>query len=126
MGQRAEALQSIQEAVRIRRELVGKNREAFLADLALSQGAWGGVLLASEQPAEAAEKFAEGMRLITPLANELPQVANELPQAHFQLALKLTRDYSNAARAAGIEPQPEYTWPLDVVEKLKQQTDDKE
>jgi hypothetical protein len=117
MGQRAEALRSVQEAVQIRRELVGKNQEAFLPDLALSQGVWGRALLASEQATEAAEKFAEGMRLITPLAKELPQ-------AHFQLALNLAWDYSNAAQAAAIEPRPEYTWPLDVAEKLEQQAPD--
>jgi hypothetical protein len=36
MGQRAEALQSIEEAVRVYRELVEKNREAFLPDLAMA------------------------------------------------------------------------------------------
>ncbi|HYL76314.1 MAG TPA: tetratricopeptide repeat protein, partial [Bryobacteraceae bacterium] len=111
MGQRAEALQSIQEAVEIRRELVGKNREAFLPDFALSHGAWGNVLLASEKPADAAEKFAEGVKLITPLALQLPQ-------AHFELALKLARSYQRAALTAELELDPGCTWPLDMMSKL--------
>jgi tetratricopeptide (TPR) repeat protein len=119
MGQRAEALQSIQEAVENYRELVGKNREAFLPDLALSHGAWGMALLSAEQPAEAAEKFAEGVRLITPFALKLPQ-------AHFRLALQLAQYYSNAAQAAGIEEQPECVWPLEMLERLNQSPDDKE
>jgi hypothetical protein len=41
MGERAEALRSIAEAVQIRRELEKANPDAFLPDLALSQGAWG-------------------------------------------------------------------------------------
>jgi hypothetical protein len=119
MGQRAEALQSIQEAVKIRRELVGKNREAFLPDLALAHGTWGSVLLGAEKPAEAAEKFAEGVRLITPLALELPQ-------AHFPLALNLARDHRNAAAAAGTEPDPDCTWPLDLLERASPPPGDEE
>ncbi|MBZ5729269.1 MAG: tetratricopeptide repeat protein [Acidobacteriia bacterium] len=113
MGQRGEALQSIQEAVENCRELVGKNREAFLPGLALSHGAWGNVLLGAEKPLEAAEKFAEGVRLITPLASKLPQ-------AYFQLAQKLARQYRNAASAAGIEPDPGCTWPLDALGRASQ------
>src|SRR5260370_42096592 len=99
MGQRAEALQSIQEAVKIRRELVGKNREAFLPDLALSHGAWGSVLLGAEKPAEAAEKFAEGGRLITPLALRLHE-------AHFPLPLQRARAHRTAPTPASPEPGP--------------------
>jgi hypothetical protein len=109
MGQRAEARLSIQEAVEIYRELVGKNREAFLPDLALIHGAWGRVMLADEKPAEAAKIFGEGVRLITPLAQQLPE-------AYFKLALKLAKDYRQAAVAAGEDLDPDYTWPLDVPE----------
>ncbi|SPF54555.1 hypothetical protein SBA4_6470003 [Candidatus Sulfopaludibacter sp. SbA4] len=119
MGQRAEALQSIQEAVKIRRELVGKNREAFLPDLALSHGAWGNVLLRCENPMEAAEKFAEGIRLITPLARKLPQ-------AHFRLALMLSQRYREAAAAAGMAPDPECTWPLEAMERGNPEAGDEE
>ena len=109
MGQRAEALQSIQEAVKIRRELVGKNREAFLPNLAVSLGAYGQVLLALEKPTEAAGIFAEGVRLISPLARKLPQ-------AHFRLATALAKAYLGATSAAGMEPDPECTWPLDLTD----------
>ena len=119
MGQRAEALQSIQEAVKIRRELVGKNREAFLPDLAMSHGTWGYVLLGAEGPAEAAQKFAEGVRLITPLALKLPQ-------AYFPLALNLARSYRNAVGAAGTEPDPDCTWPLDAMVHRPQPPGDEE
>ena len=65
------------------------------------------------------EKFAEGVKLITPLALSLPQ-------AHFELAWKLARDYRDAALAAGMEPDPECTWPLEVMERLKQQPEEDE
>jgi tetratricopeptide (TPR) repeat protein len=114
MGQRAEALESIQEAVKHYRELAGKNREAFLPDLAQGLGTWGSVMLAAESPTAAAEKFAEGVRLITPLAQELPQ-------AHFRLALQLAQHYRRAAEAAGIDPDSECLWPLEVMRLLVEQ-----
>jgi hypothetical protein len=100
MGQRGAALASIEEAVGHYRQLVESNRDAFLPDLAMSHGAWGATLLAAEDASGAAEKFAEGVRLITPLALELPQ-------AHFELAVRLARAYAQACEVAGIEPDEE-------------------
>jgi hypothetical protein len=110
-GNPAVALEAIQEAVENYRELVGKNREAFLPNLAFSFSMWGRLLLALEKPTEAAEKFAEGVKLITPLALELPETL-------FGLALNLAQHYRDAASAAGMEPDPECLWPVDVMERF--------
>jgi tetratricopeptide (TPR) repeat protein len=115
MGQRAEALASIEEAVQIRRELAGKNREAFLPDLARSLAVRGNILFQAGNTQAATEQLAEAVRLSTPFAQELPT-------AYFPLALTIARLYRDAALAAGLEPDTEYTWPLDVVDRMQKQT----
>jgi hypothetical protein len=105
MGQRPQALASIEEAVKYYRELAAANPEAFLPNLARSHYAWGAVLLAAEAPGDGAAKFAEGIRLITPLARNLPE-------AHLSLALALAREYARACELAGIAPDPDLTWPV--------------
>jgi len=114
MGKRAEALASIEEAVKHYRELVAANREAFLPDLALSNGTWGKVLLAAGDSRGAVAKFAEGIRLITPFAHDLPQ-------AHFPLALRLSRAYVQACETAGVAPEADLNWPLEIAKRLEQE-----
>ena len=96
--QAEEALETAQEAVRLRRELAERNRDAFLPDLATSCGALGSVRLGMQQYKEAAQAFAEGIRMLVPFIEEHPLVP------HIQLAFKLCRDYIEAAKQAGIEP----------------------
>ena len=97
MGQRAEALASIEQAVTIYRDLARSQPDAFLPDLATSHGAWGNILKTSGAPTEAIEKFAEGLRLITPLAQKLRE-------AHLPLAQTLANAYREACQSAAMEP----------------------
>ena len=95
MGQRADALRSIGEAVAIRRKLADANPDAFLPSLAISFGAWGRVLR-EDEPQLAAEKFGEGLQIIAPFVTALPQ-------AHLRVAAMLAQDYRGACEAAGID-----------------------
>jgi len=45
-------------------------------------------------------------------------LAQKLPQAHFGLALNLAQDHLQAAEAAAQEPDPECTWPIEMLERL--------
>jgi tetratricopeptide (TPR) repeat protein len=114
MGQRAEALASIEEAVRHYCELAAAHPEAFLPYLATSHGAWGQILQDAGDAAAASEKFAEGVRMMTPLAQQLPQ-------AHFELTLRLASAYEKACEEADLLPDPEITWPLEVMRQLQEE-----
>jgi hypothetical protein len=46
--------------------------------------------------------------------------AIQIPEAHFRLAVALARDYRDTADAAGRTLDPEFTWPLDVLEQMNQ------
>jgi tetratricopeptide (TPR) repeat protein len=113
MGQRAEALCSIAEAVAIRRKLAETNPDAFLPDLAMSCGVWGQILI-ELAPAEAAEKFSEGIRIIAPFVNGLPQ-------AFLPRGLQLAGAYVGACEAAGIEPDPEIASRIEVFLRLERE-----
>ncbi len=77
MGQRAEALASIAEAVRIRRELAEANPDAFLPDLAVAEQS---SHMQSEmgQRAEALASIAEAVRIRRALAEANPMLSARL------------------------------------------------
>jgi len=101
VGKRAEALASIEEAVEHYRELVRGNRDAFLPNLVTSYSTWGLIL----DGQEGIEKFAEGLQLITPFAQKLPQ-------AHLPLAVNLRQTYIQACQKAGVEPDAALLQPI--------------
>ncbi len=117
MGQREAALQSIEEAVKIRRELAARNREMFLPNLATGLQTFGRVLVAAGNPIAAAAKFAEGLRLITPFALQLPH-------AHISRAVGLAQDYLSAAQSANLTPEPETLRCLTQIAHLLEQLRD--
>ncbi|HEY1756683.1 MAG TPA: tetratricopeptide repeat protein [Bryobacteraceae bacterium] len=108
MGQRESALASIQESVQIRRQLAAAQPNAFLPDLVKSLWTWGLVL----KNEEGIEKFAEGIRLITPFAQKLPQ-------AYLPLAQAVAQAYIEACEAAGVEPDDALLGP--IAELIEQQ-----
>jgi tetratricopeptide (TPR) repeat protein len=100
LGRREEALEAAREAADIRRTLAEKNPQAFLPNLARSLGVYGNVLLGMERYGEAARAFSEGLLLLAPFFQELPQAFGDLAGA-------LKRRYLEACRKAGEEPDGE-------------------
>jgi len=97
LGQRKEALETAQEAVDIYRKLADANAQAFLPDLATSLGSCGRALLALGEHARAARVFREGLEHLMPFYQILPQ-------SFSRLAGNLLKDYLEACRQAGEEP----------------------
>jgi tetratricopeptide (TPR) repeat protein len=73
LGRREDALAASAEAMEIYRELVAKNRDAFLPDLALSLCAKGSVLMDDERPEHAATFFQEGVNLYLSVVDQAPE-----------------------------------------------------
>ncbi len=118
LGRREEALSTAQEAVRIRRKLSKANPDAFLPNLAMSCGSLGAVLTASGEYMKAADTFAEGIQAITiPLRS--------IPQAFSRVAAALCRDYLEAIKKAGQEPNMELLKPVIEIFQLLQNNSDK-
>ncbi|MER3400599.1 MAG: hypothetical protein C4313_05625, partial [Thermoflexus sp.] len=65
--------------------------------LARSLGTMGTVLRGMERHGEAADAFAEGVRVLTPFFRRLPEAFGEL-------MIDLRNNYLEACRAAGREP----------------------
>ena len=97
LGQRKEALETAQEAVDIYRKLADANAQAFLPNLATSLGSCGRALLALGEHARAARVFREGLEHLMPFYQILPQ-------SFSRLAGNLLKDYLEACRQAGEEP----------------------
>ena len=77
----------------------------------MSLGALGSVLSGLERQEEAAERFAEGLRLMAPLFAKLPQ-------AFAGLTVQLAQVYFSACQQAEIEPDAELLGP--ILEKLQE------
>jgi tetratricopeptide (TPR) repeat protein len=97
LGRREEALAAAQEAADIYRKLADKNPQAFLPDLARSLGVYGNTLQGLERYGEAAGAFHEGLVHLAPFFQKHPQ-------AFAGLAGALQKDYLEACRKAGLEP----------------------
>ena len=97
LGRREEALAATEEAVKLYRQLAAARPQAFTPDLATSLGALGTALQGVKRYEEAADAFGEGVRLLTPFFQQVPQ-------AFSQLILSLSRYYLQACEAAGCEP----------------------
>ena len=108
LGRREEALAAADEAVRIRRQLAAARPDAFLPDLAMSLGARGNVLLGMERHADAAASFREGIEALRPLFQRVPAAFASLMRA-------LCRDYVEASKAAGQQPDLELLQPVVAV-----------
>ncbi len=97
VGKREEALGTAEEAVKNYRELAGRNRDAFLPDLAMSLGALSQVHVARQEHDRAHDCLKEGLELIVPLY-EL------LPAAFVSLTLQLANDYRAACEQTSQAP----------------------
>jgi len=104
MGQRAEALASIQEAVRIYGELAQSNPAAFLPNLATSIGVLGDRLAESERLPEARDAAAESLRFLAPFFTRYPGV-------HDGLAKATCNDYLTRSQRLGLEPEADILAP---------------
>jgi tetratricopeptide (TPR) repeat protein len=98
------ALEAIDEAVEVWRELYDAGKEIATPGLTLALGLRGDVLRGLVRTEEAAESFAEGLRVITPLFVEKPQV-------YVTLASALFRDYITCAEESGLEIDEEMIQP---------------
>ena len=83
-GQAPAALESIREAVAIRRHLAQRLPDRFLSDLAQSLGTLGTVLRALNRLPDAQAAFREGIDLIEPFARQF----REGPAARLLTALE--------------------------------------
>jgi hypothetical protein len=104
MGQRAEALASIAEAVRIRRALAEANPDAFLHDLATSLSVLGDCLDGMERLAEGRDAAAESLRVLAPSFSRYPGVFDGLAGA-------TCGDYVDRSQRLGMEPDFEILKP---------------
>jgi len=104
MGQRSEALASIEEAVRIRRALAEANPDAFLPDLAMSLSVLGDCLEGMERHTEARDAAAKSLRALAPFFTRLPGVFDGLAKA-------TVRDYILRSQRLGLEPDLELLSP---------------
>jgi hypothetical protein len=100
MGQRAEALASIAEAVRIRRSLAESHPDAFLPDLALSLSVRGHCLESLGRLSEARDSARESLAILASFYARLPGVFDNLAKATL-------RDYVLRTEELGDEPDPE-------------------
>ncbi len=100
LGRREDALAVAKEAADIYRKLAEKNSQAFRPDQARSLGTYGYALLGLERYEEAVRAFSEGLELLAPFFQKLPQAFGGLAGA-------LMRDYLQACRKAGREPDGE-------------------
>jgi|Deesub1362A_J573_1020465.scaffolds.fasta_scaffold07112_2 tetratricopeptide (TPR) repeat protein len=110
LGRHKEALEATREAVDLYRELVKKNPDRFLPDLARSLGAHGYALLGAGRAPEAAEAFREGLGALIPHARRLPRAFG--PLLDF-----LLQSYRRACEAAGRAPDDELVWEAEKVLK---------
>ncbi|MBI4027858.1 MAG: tetratricopeptide repeat protein [Verrucomicrobia bacterium] len=114
LGQREEALEKAQEALRIYEQLAKAHPDAFLPGLAMSCGSRGAVLRDLERHAEAAASFAQGIRGLEPLFRRSPA-------AFVGLIESLCRNYLKAMEKAAQHPDMALLAPVQqVVDKLKQ------
>jgi len=113
LDRRAEALAAAERAVSIYEGLAAANPAAYEPALASSYGAKGSIFRAAQQYKEAAGSFLEGLRHLT-------SHFRQYPQAFLSLALDLDRDYLNACKAAGLDPDQEALRPIvETLEALK-------
>jgi tetratricopeptide (TPR) repeat protein len=98
MGQRESALESIEEAVAIERELVEDNRHAFLPDLARSLSVLGDRLAEFGRIEEAREAAAAALRLLAALFLRYPEAFGGLAQT-------IARDYVLRSDELKLEPE---------------------
>ena len=103
------ALEAIEEAVAVWHDLAPKKPEVVPME-ALCLGLQGDILRDLVRPADAAETFAEGLRLITPMFMDNPRPVVSLVAALF-------RDYITAAGEAEMEIDEEMIEP--VFDKLR-------
>jgi hypothetical protein len=96
LGRREEALQAVDEAVRLYRQLAAQRRDDLLPGLATSLGAKGAVLREVGNAAKAAATFREGVELLKPLFLRSPE-------AFRPLTGNLVIDYLQACETVGLE-----------------------
>jgi tetratricopeptide (TPR) repeat protein len=97
VGRQAEALGHAQAAVERYRALAARHPELFTPELALSTGVLARSLEANDQREEALARFAEGVRVLAP-------PFEVLPEAHAPLMRTLVADYQRLAQALGQTP----------------------
>ncbi len=73
LGRRGRSSGGGKEAADIYRKLAENNPQAFLPDLATSLGVYGNALLGLERYDEAVRAFSEGLELLAPFFQKLPQ-----------------------------------------------------
>jgi tetratricopeptide (TPR) repeat protein len=96
LGHHDAALEAIDEAVDVWRPLCEQGKPVGAPGLALALGLRGDVLRGLVRTDEAAESFAEGLRVITPLFVEKPKI-------YVTLASALFRDYIACTEESGEE-----------------------
>eukprot|EP01037_Dinobryon_pediforme_P017417 gene17417-17608_t len=94
VGRREEALTATEQAVGAYRELVARNRDAFLPDLARSLSAMGDVLFALGRGTDAIEAYLESAEILQPFAEREPGAFGALFEQNL-------RNLVIAMRAAG-------------------------
>jgi hypothetical protein len=101
--------------VELCRQLATQRPDAFTPDLVTSLGALGSILKQDESSMEAAAAFfVEGIARLSPLFTALPQAYGPLMQS-------LAKDYLEACRKAGVEPDRELLGPVaEVFQRLNE------
>jgi hypothetical protein len=97
LGQRDSALASIKESVGHYRELVKRNREAFLPDLARSLSVLGDRLAESQRLPEARDAAAESLEALATFFLRYPRRFEGLARA-------TVNDYRVGSQELGLEP----------------------
>ena len=112
LGRQAEALAPAQEAVELRRALARQNPDTFQPDLARSLGAVGQALEGNDLGQEALVSFAEGVRILTPHFQALPE-------AHLAVMRLLVKEYERLARALNQTPEAGLLEPVvEIIQRL--------
>ncbi|NOZ28469.1 MAG: tetratricopeptide repeat protein [Chloroflexi bacterium] len=112
LGRREAALRATEEAVERYRDLACRNPDAFLPYLATSLNNLGDRLSELDRSKEALRAYEQAVRILAPFFVRLPA-------AFVRRMAYMTRDYLEACRAAGQEPDEELLAPaVEVLQKL--------
>jgi len=110
-GRYAEAVVPAERSVSIRERLAQSDPARYEPELARSYGSQGSIYLASGKKQEAIVSFTRGLKTLTPYFLSWPPIFGGL-------IMVLSRDYLEACRAAGREPDPDLLGP--IVKKIKE------
>jgi len=105
VGQRDAALDAINAAVDIYRELAHRNPDAFRPDLAVSLGAQAQILEAGDRQQDALRAIGEALAILKPLF-----LAS--PQAFAQWAGMMLQDYTRLCEATQTDPDGAFIGPI--------------